>query len=534
MGTEMGAHVLSTARRTTSRRTFIKGAGTATIGLIFVHGSWLPAAAAERMGVAHGASMRGIDLPAQQGRYSQGRFGFMFPDLAPYSVALPLTDALADSMRDPDTGGRDTTKGGSGDNDSIPSGFTFFGQFIDHDLTMDRETLGNQVADPDGSTNFRSPTLNLDTVYNPIQPDGVSIGAIRDGDKLLLLPNVNGIMDLPRNADGTAQLGDPRNEENLLICQIHIAVIKFHNRLVDEGYSFEDARRLTTWHYQWVVMTDFLPRIVGQERLDTILEIRPHGKPKVKTAYYRPNNMNKVFTPLEFAVAAFRFGHTQVRNLYKANLLDPVPANRLNIQQPIPGAANLNGFRPIPATHVMDFRNFFHFQDSPNPAIPPLFNGTRGMDAILSPNLLKLPPQSLPSAPDRTSLPARNLQRGVQVGLPSGQAVARALGVPVLSNADLAPGVAKPAGVPVSINVLADPGFNGECPLWFYLLAESAVMENRSRLDPVGGTIVAETITGIMDADKESFFQADAWRPMSSPFRMQEFLLYAGVVPLPA
>ncbi len=177
----------------------------------------------------------------------------------------------------------------------------------------------------------------------------------------------------------------------------------------------------------------------------------------------------------------------------------------------------------------MDFRNFFEFADSPNPRIPPLFNGTRGMDAILSPNLFNLPVKSLPSAPDRVSLPGRNMQRGVQVGLPSGQAVARAIGAPVLANADLLPGVARPATGGTSIDVLADPGFNGECPLWFYLLAESAVVNSRHQLGPVGGTIAAETLVGIMDADKGSFFQADAWRPMSTPFRIQEFLEFAGV-----
>lgn len=99
-----------------------------------------------------------------------------------------------------------------------------------------------------------------------------------------------------------------------------------------------------------------------------------------------------------------------------------------------------------------------------------------------------------------------------------------------LSNADLAPGVAMPATGPTSIDVLADPGFNGECPLWFYLLAESAVTNSRQTLGPVGGTIIAETLAGIMNADKASFFQADAWKPMSSPFGMQEFLKFAGVV----
>lgn len=495
-------------KRTIDRRTFIKATGGAALGMVFAHGAWVPEAAAQRVGVAHGAALRGIELPKKRGRSVQGRFGFMFPELPAHQPPLALTDALAATMRDPAPGSE------AGDNNDVPSGFTFLGQFIDHDLTMDREPLGNQRTDPDGATNFRSPLLNLDSLYNPIQPDGVSIGAVRDGAKLKLETNVNGVLDLPRNADGTAKIADPRNEENLLICQLHIAFIRFHNRLVDEGMTFEQARRMTTWHYQWVVINDFLPHIVGQDRVDEVIEQRPGKKPKVRTSFFKAKNPNKLFTPLEFAVAAFRFGHTQVRNNYNPNLFV-----RVAIQQPVAGPGNLNGFRPIPETLFMDFRNFFHFADSPNPPVPPLFNSTRLMDAVLSPNLLNLPPQSLPSTPERTSLAARNLERGVQVGLPSGQAVARKIGAPVLDNSLLAPGAA----------VLADPGFGGECPLWFYLLAESAITENAHRLGRVGSTIITETIASIMDADNQSYFQQNGWRPMSSTFRMQEFLSFAGV-----
>ncbi|MFN0095199.1 MAG: peroxidase family protein [Dehalococcoidia bacterium] len=421
---------------------------------------------------------------------------------------MPLTDALAASMRDPSPGST------AGDNNALPSGFTFFGQFVDHDLTMDREVLGNQQADPNGSTNFRSPMLNLDSVYNTVQPDGVSAGAVFDGQRFRLEVNANGVLDLPRNADGTAKLAEPRNEENLLICQLHIAFMRFHNRLVDEGHSFEEAQRQTRWHYQWVVMTDFLPRMAGRERVDRVLQLRPRGAPKVKTRFYTPQNRNRVFMPLEFAVAAFRFGHTQVRNNYNPNL-----NIRVAIQQPVAGPGNLNGFRPIPAALAMDFRSFFHFADSPDPAVPPLFNSTRRMDAVLSPNLLNLPVASLPNAPTRTSLAARNLERGVQVGLPSGQAVARAIGAPVLDNGSLRPGAA----------VLADPGFAGEAPLWFYLLAESDVAEGAVRLGEVGATLIVETLAGIMDADQTSFFHSPAWRPMTPTFRAQEFFAYAGV-----
>jgi hypothetical protein len=487
--------------------------------MVFAHGAWVPEAAAERMMAAHGSALRGIDLPRRRGRLKQGRFGFMFPSLPAYDVPLEATDALAATMRDAANGST------TGNNNNLPSGFTFFGQFIDHDLTMDRETLGDQQSDPDGATNFRSPVLNLDTVYNAMQPDGVSTGAMQDPAdpaKLLLQVNGNGVLDLPRNADGTACLGDPRNEENLVICQLHIAFARFHNRLVDGGLSFAAARRQTVLHYQWLVMTDFLPRIVGQETVDAAVRLLPNGKRKATTRFYRPHNPNRLFTPLEFAVAAFRFGHSQVRNNYQIN-----PPNRVAIQQPVPGAGNLNGFRPIPSHLVADFRNFFHFPDSPNPPVPDPFNSTRRIDATLSANLLSLPPQSLPSAPDRTSLPARNLQRGVQVGLPSGQAVARAIGAPVLTNAELAASAGNPAQAAIE---LARPEFGGEAPLWFYVLGESGALHNGERIGAVGATIIAETFAGIMDADPGSYFQLQGWHPMSQPFRMQEMLEFAGAV----
>lgn len=498
----------------------MKGLGASALaGMVFAHGAWVPKAAAERVMVAHGAALRGIDYPRDHGRFAQGRFGFMFPELPAFDVPLANTDALAVTMRDPDNGSE------AGNNNNLPSGFTFFGQFIDHDLTMDRETLGNQQSDPDGSTNFRSPFLNLDSVYNPMQPDGVSTGAVRDPsnpDKLLLQVNANGVLDLPRNADGTAQLGDPRNEENLVICQLHIAFIRFHNRLVDEGMSYGQARRTTIHHYQWLVMTDLLPRNVGQDAIDRVVRVLNNGKRKVTNTYFRPNNRNQLFTPLEFAVGAFRFGHTQVRNNYQIN-----PPNRVAIQQPTAGLGNLNGFRPIPAQLRADYRNFFHFPDSPNPPVPNPFNSTRRMDATLSANLLNLPAASLPSSPDRVSLPARNMQRGVQVGLPSGQAVAQAIGAPVLTNAELAAAAGNPANAAAA---LADPAFGGEAPLWFYLLAESGVVNNGERLGAVASTIIVETLAAIMDADPNSYFHVQGWQPMSSTFRMQEFLEFAGAV----
>jgi hypothetical protein len=153
------------------------------------------------------------------------------------------------------------------------AGFTFIGQFIDHDITFDNTPLALQQADPDATVNFRTPRYDLDSVYGRGPANEPQFYDAADRDKLLVTTNVNGVEDMPRDSSGRAILPEARNDENLIIIQLHKAVAKFHNQIVDYAraqgirreWVFETARRLTRWHYQWAVIHDFLPRFVGDE-----------------------------------------------------------------------------------------------------------------------------------------------------------------------------------------------------------------------------------------------------------------------------
>src|SRR5687768_11645978 len=194
------------------------------------------------------------------------------------------------------------------------AGFTFIGQFIDHDITFDNTPLAQQEADPDATVNFRTPRYDLDSVYGR-GPAQDSQFYDSDGAKLLVKTNVNGVEDMSRDTDtGHATIPEPRNDENLIIVQLHKAVAKFHNRIVDRvraqgirsEWVFETARRLTRWHYQWAVIHDFLPRFVGDELVGPNGTVYKEvaGKPPVITLnYYSPTNKDgRPFMPVEFAV----------------------------------------------------------------------------------------------------------------------------------------------------------------------------------------------------------------------------------------
>jgi hypothetical protein len=172
-----------------------------------------------------------------------GLFGKIFdlPAFAPPDAALK---ALADAMRDVNPGDP------AGDNPNIPSGFTYLGQFVDHDITLDLTSISEKQEDPHATTNFRTPRLDLDNVYG-LGPDGSPQLYARDpanitqpGPKLLLgktagTPRVAGVFanDLPRNPEGRALIGDHRNDENLLVAQTQLAFLKFHNKVVDRRQS---------------------------------------------------------------------------------------------------------------------------------------------------------------------------------------------------------------------------------------------------------------------------------------------------------
>ena len=478
--------------------------------------------AAEAAGGLHGVPLRGMYLTSKD-RLAEGRFGAMFKRLPAFAPRDDLLDGLARTMVEDQTVPDDNHLNTS---PRLFAGFTFIGQFIDHDITFDNTPLALQQADPDATVNFRTPRYDLDSVYGRGPANEPQFYDPADRDKLLVTPNVNGVEDMPRDGNGRAIIPEARNDENLIIVQLHKAVAKFHNRIVDYAraqgirreWVFETARRLTRWHYQWAVIHDFLPRFVGDELVgpNGTVYREVAGKPPVITLnYYRPTNKDgRPFMPVEFAVAAYRFGHTIIRPFYVINQ-STLDRGGVPVFGP-DGGFNLNGGRPIPADLVMEWKNILPVD--PNfPARKP-----RKIDTKLSLPLTSLPGSVVPPPDPTVHLAVRNTLRGKHVGLPSGQQVARAMRVNVLSNATL--------------GLSNDPGWGGEAPLWFYILKEAELPPyNAERLGPVGGRIVAEVLVGLLQRDPNSYLYLDpAWKPAppiaptTGQFTFVDLLRYAG------
>ncbi|HEY0736429.1 MAG TPA: heme peroxidase family protein [Herpetosiphonaceae bacterium] len=508
--------------RHVSRRSFLRRTAAVSIGA-FVGGRMTPKVvqATESAVSQHGAPLRGIFLPAKD-RLAEGRFGIMFKRLPAFAPPEDLLTALGGSMMEEqppavaDEAHLNTSP-------RLFAGFTFFGQFIDHDITLDNTPLDQQQADPDARINFRTPRYDLDSMY------GKGLAETRlydpnDPDKLLLTPNINGVEDVPRNADGSAIIPEPRNDENLIIVQLHIAFMKFHNKLVDYARSqgvrkewvFETARRLTRWHYQWIVIHDFLPRFVGDALVGSAGQVYKEqlGKaPVITLNYYKPANRDdRPFMPVEFAVAAYRFGHSIVRPFYVINQAT-LDAGGVPIFGETPGF-NLNGGRPIPQDLVVEWKNILEVDPAFTPRKP------RKIDTKLSLPLFNLPGSVVPPPDPQKLLAVRNNLRGKQVGLPSGQQVARTMRATVLSNQQLG---------------LSDARWNGEAPLWYYILKEAELLHNGEQLGYVGGRIMAEVLVGILQRDQTSYLFLDpSWKPTppiasaSGQFTLVDLLKYAG------
>jgi hypothetical protein len=489
------------------RRTLLAG----TAGAVAVSAGTCPGAAAAAPGRPadwkHATAWtRGSDIAVKAGRDKEGRFGIMFKHEAAYAPPDELIKSLAAQMGEP-----------SGpnvpdfDNRRIPAGFTFLGQFIDHDMTLDRTPLPEQQADPQALTNFDTPLFDLGSLYGrgpATDPDLYEA----DRTRMRVVRNANGVDDLPRRPDGSAILGDARNDENLIIAQLHLAFAKFHNRCLATGLAgnLAEAQRLTRWHFQWLIVHDFLDKVAGPEVVGRFLD----GKGKVKREFYKPKNPHRPMMPVEYSVAAYRFGHSMIRAGYLLNSRSTQPSFAA-----IFGAegSDLRGNRPLPARLEIDW---WHFFDVPGkPAAPR--NAARRIDGKLSLPLFNLPATVVGDGTS-PSLAERNLIRGKRLGLPAGQDVARRMGLTPLTNAQL--------GLPDPQN----PGWQGKAPLWFYVLKEAELAHAGERLGPVGGRIITEVILGILEADKSGYLKVNPGfrpaapiAPTTGQFRTGDFLRFA-------
>ena len=549
-----------------SRRRLLAGAGAAGAGLVAASTGVLPGLADS----ARAAARSGLrDQPGRPGApASSGLFGRIFPGLPPFADAtdqvraallevgrpggiMDAADDLAAGPKalivDPTVNGNPTAAnpyGTNPDNPTMTAGSTFVGQFTDHDITFDQTSHLGVPQNPLTSPNTRTPALDLDAVfgggpgtrpdlYAP-NPDGSVGPALKIG--------TGGVHeDVPRvpNGDGTyrALLGDPRNDENLMVAGLHCAHILFYNRVLSELGSMNlsrfpaargadqrklspaarsgdralnylkylIARQVTLWHYQWLLVNEHLPQIAGQQVVNDVLA---NGN-----QFYLPPP-GDAFMPIEFGAACYRFGHSMVRPSYRANFTSGTGDSANPAADPFFGLVfdatesdfngpvsydrdDLLGGYPAPRRYV-GWQTFFDFGDGQ-------VKNNKKIDTTISSVLFTLPlPAIAPhtqTAP--TVLPQRNLLRQLTWSLPSGQAVAAAMGVPVLAATDLA-----------DIGSVYAP-FATSTPLWYYILAESKVAAGGLNLGPVAARIVTETLIGLLRADPTSYLRA---YPRFTPF----------------
>ena len=565
----------------------------------------------------HGGGVRGADLSRRSSQF-EGRFGRMFRSLPPAEwPEAALRQLGAEVGKDkhakfgmisepekvivngiklpnaPEEKKKDIIQDDE-ENIGIPAGYTYLGQFIDHDITFDPASSLQKQNDVDGLVDYRTPRLDLDSLYGrgpEDQPymyfnDEKSVAdKFRLGRGLKFNSLDSHSKDLPRFNDtinigaARALIGDKRNDENVIVSQLHGVMLQFHNRLTDEmpKASFEEVQRQVRWHYQWIVVNDFLVKICGQEMVHTIL---PHlakkngsifdDKPKLN--FYKPQQ--QAYMPIEFAAAAYRFGHSMVRPIYRLNtelkgfkdIKSPTPIETEEEKRGIAGRffifagvqeRGLNGFNAFLTEWAIDWSLFFDIGGSGEKAGKERVQPSYKIDPSLVNPLGFLPEFSQPASPKPASgtltiddlqakedvklapsnLAVRNLLRGMSMALPSGQDVARAMGVEPVDDKNLriCKAIVKDwnaAAKGGTMETFAGGAFKGKAPLWYYVLAEamyewSKVATKKGdkgnkdpvHLGPVGGRIVAETLIGLLLSDSHSYLrQAPHWHPKSAGF----------------
>ncbi len=497
------------------------------------------------MSERHSALVRGL-MSTKTSPFYEGRFGRMFRSLHPATFGPTETKnienlaKLGEAMSadfDPPKDGHDEEESG------IPALYTYLGQFIDHDITFDPASSLQKQNDPDALTDFRTPAFDLDNVYGR-GPDDQPY--MYDGNSSFLLgdPIQGGdphAKDLPRNnaTPRRALIGDPRNDENTIVSQLQGLFLRFHNRARADypGLGFAEVQKIVRFHYQYVVLNDFLPRIVHSSVLNDLKSGQHYDRDKLKYFHWK----HEPYMPVEFSVAAYRLGHSMIRPGYRLNdsvLLPifPVTEKKLN--------DGLTGFRAMNPAWGIDWGRMIDIDirkyDGTDVDNKKRLQFAYRLDTSLV-NPLKHLPAAVASNP--SSLAQRNLERGWRLGLPSGQSVARAMRIRPLADNDIRIGKAVDGASDDTKSIVeVDPVFANNAPLWTYILAEAIqfketvtipVQEKVSittpRLGLVGGRIVAEVFLGLMFGDRHSLLTLDPhWQPrQGANFALKDFVNYA-------
>jgi hypothetical protein len=477
-----------------------------------------------------------------------GRFVRLFPDLERTEFNRDDLQLLAGAMTaEPRLRPEPEGEHDPEEDPRITAAYTYLGQFTDHDLTFDPTSqLREALTDKQLNTlaDFRTPRFDLDNLYGRGPVDQPYLYA-DDGIHMLLGERLSGspldpdACDLPRGPNGRALIGDPRNDENRIVAQLHAILLRFHNQVADylakpehlgKDVSFEVVRNQVRWHYQWMLVTDFLPAVVNDRTYRSVfanLHNPSPGLPRLRTDHLR-------LMPVEFSVAAFRFGHSMIRSQYRLN-----PTVSRPIFVPGGDAANadatadLRGFRAIPHGWAIDWQFFIDHEDAaetravspPNDPVDRRPQHAYKIDTSLASPLGDLPPEI---AAHPSALALRNLERGNVFQLPSGQEVATALGERVIPDGKLLIRKVTVQGVQTTPLSEIAGSFKGRAPLWAYILSEAQATSWRNaapqardhipiKLGPAGGRLVAGVFAALLRGDPTSYLCTDRLR-LGTPF----------------
>lgn len=485
---------------------------------------------------------------ADRGR-NNFRFGRMFPDLE----SLSLDDEILFAIGSPSDDNlnpaymEDSQFRGTDNNAEQEVGYTYFGQILTHDISLDLDSDLGGSNDPSRIRNRATPWLDLDTIYDH---DGTP--APRDPNdraKLLLGNHVGNDRDFARHPDGRAMIADRRNDENNNVAQLSAMLMALHNRFVDDLRAanqpggderlFQIARQMTVQHWQAAVIHQFLPEFVDEALLADVIANGPE--------YYRMSDARKGMIPVEFSVAAMRFGHSNARGRYTLNEeFDRVrmfPLSESELQR------NLLGNQIIPVERQIEWERFFDFNSVQGDLDDDVdqFAGLqvgRKVDRFLARPMLRLPiggpglPEFILDTENTVagipvvSLANISLFRSKAMGLPSGQDVAVRMGFDPIPNDAFGlcdPGdPCAPGDLPLDVDI-------DEAPLLLYILEEARLQQEGEQLGDVGGRIVADVVIGLLLADPDSVLR----KPFESPITgsevvsMEELFLYLGWAELP-
>ncbi len=463
------------------------------------------------------------------------------PDDVLFAIGSPSDDNLNPAYME------DSQFRGTDNNAEQEVGYTYLGQILTHDISLDLDSVLGQVNNPRRIRNRATPSLDLDTIYDF---DGNE--ALRDPNdraKLLLGNSAGNERDFARTPEGRALIADRRNDENNNVAQLSAMLMSFHNRMVDDlrasGFRgsdnrlFRKARRLTVQHWQSAVIHQFLPEFIDEQVLASTIE---HGP-----VFYRMSDARRGRVPVEFSVAAFRFGHSNARGRYTLN--ENFDRVRMFPLSEAELGRNLLGNQIIPPERQIEWERFFDFNSFQGDLGDDVdqFAGLqvgRKVDRFLARPMLRLPIGG-PGLPDFildtentvaglpvVSLANISLFRSKALGLPSGQDVAEAMGYTPIPNEAFGlcdPGdPCAPGDLPLGVDI-------DEAPLLLYILEEARLQHEGEQLGDVGGRIVADVVIGLLLADRSSVLN----KPFTSPVTgtdvvtMEDMIFHLGWVELP-